>query len=166
MVKHIILWKLKDELSSEEKISVIKNIKEQLESLDGKIPGLTEIIVRTEPLASSNADVMLDSTLESEDALKGYQSHPEHVKVADTYVRPYTEGLRNAGRIVINPNCLVIFRTIAHPSKQPLGKTIVFSHLQQPIQKFPIHDAVIPGFIQSFNLIWAGISLDYAQDSI
>ena len=91
MVKHIILWKLKDELSSEEKISVIKNIKEQLESLDGKIPGLTEIIVRTKPLASSNADVMLDSTLESEDALKGYQSHPEHVKVADTYVRPYTE---------------------------------------------------------------------------
>lgn len=91
MVKHIILWKLKDELSSEEKISVIKNIKEQLESLDGKIPGLTEIIVRTEPLASSNADVMLDSTLESEEALKGYQSHPEHVKVADTYVRPYTE---------------------------------------------------------------------------
>ncbi len=91
MVKHIILWKLKDELSSEEKISVIKNIKEQLESLDGKIPGLTEIIVRTKPLASSNADVMLDSTLESEDALKGYQSHPKHVKVADTYVRPYTE---------------------------------------------------------------------------
>lgn len=91
MVKHIILWKLKDELSSEEKTSVIKNIKEQLESLAGKIPGLTEIIVRTEPLASSNAEVMLDSTLESEEALKGYQTHPEHVKVADTYVRPYTE---------------------------------------------------------------------------
>lgn len=91
MVKHIILWKLKDELSSEEKTSVIKDIKEQLESLAGKIPGLTEIIVRTEPLASSNAEVMLDSTLESEEALKGYQTHPEHVKVADTYVRPYTD---------------------------------------------------------------------------
>lgn len=91
MVKHIILWKLKDELSSEEKTVVIKNIKEQLESLVGKVPGLTEIIVRTDPLASSNAEVMLDSTLESEEALKGYQTHPEHVKVADTYVRPYTE---------------------------------------------------------------------------
>ncbi len=91
MVKHMILWKLKDELSSEEKTVVIKNIKEQLESLAGKIPGLTEIIVRTEPLASSNAEVMLDSTLESEEALKGYQTHPEHVKVADTYVRPYAE---------------------------------------------------------------------------
>ena len=91
MVKHIILWKLRDELSSAEKTVVIKNIKEQLESLAGKIPGLTEIIVRTEPLASSNAEVMLDSTLESEEALKGYQTHPEHVKVANTYVRPYTE---------------------------------------------------------------------------
>lgn len=91
MVKHIILWKLKDELSSEEKTVVIKNIKEQLESLAGKIPGLTEIIVRADPLASSNAEVMLDSTLESEEALKGYQTHPEHVKVADTYVRPYAE---------------------------------------------------------------------------
>ncbi len=91
MVKHIILWKLKESLSPEEKTSVKKNMKEQLEALAGKVPGLTEIIVRTDPLASSNAEVMLDSTLESEEALKGYQTHPEHVKVADTYVRPYTE---------------------------------------------------------------------------
>ncbi len=34
---------------------------------------------------------MLDSELENEDALKAYQVHPEHVKAADTYVRPYTE---------------------------------------------------------------------------
>ena len=43
MVKHIILWKLKGELSSEEKVSVLKNMKEQLESLAGKIPGLTSL---------------------------------------------------------------------------------------------------------------------------
>jgi hypothetical protein len=40
--------------------------------------------------ASSNADVMLDSTLESEEALKGYAVHPEHVAVANGKVRPYT----------------------------------------------------------------------------
>ena len=34
---------------------------------------------------------MLDSDLESEEALKGYQSHPAHVAVANTYVRPFTE---------------------------------------------------------------------------
>ena len=44
----------------------------------------------TEGLASSNADLMLDSTFESEDALKNYAVHPAHVEVADTLVRPFT----------------------------------------------------------------------------
>ena len=91
MIKHIILWQLKDELSEEEKIQVRKGIKEGLESLKGKIPGLTEIYVQTDFLPSSNADVMLDSTFESEEALKAYAVHPEHVKVADEKVRPYTK---------------------------------------------------------------------------
>ena len=37
-----------------------------------------------------NADMMLDSGLESEDALKVYAGHPDHVRVADNFVRPYT----------------------------------------------------------------------------
>ncbi len=91
MVKHIILWQLKDELSESEKQEVKKGIKEGLEGLAGKIPGLTEIKVQTEGLASSNAEVMLDSTFEDEAALKGYAVHPEHVAVADGKVRPYTK---------------------------------------------------------------------------
>ena len=91
MVKHIILWQLKEELSAEEKVAVKAGIKEGLEALAGKIPGLTEIKVQTEGLASSNADVMLDSTFEDETALKGYAVHPEHVAVADGKVRPYTK---------------------------------------------------------------------------
>ena len=91
MVKHIILWQLKDELSEEEKKDVMAGIKEGLEGLKGVIPGLIEIHVQTEKLVSSNADVMLDSTLESEDALKGYAVHPAHVNVADTKVRPFTK---------------------------------------------------------------------------
>ena len=90
MVKHIILWTLKDTLSDEEKIAVKKGIKEGLEGLKGKIPGLLEIHVETEGLASSNADLMLDSSFEDETALKGYAVHPEHVAVADGKVRPYT----------------------------------------------------------------------------
>lgn len=91
MVKHIILWQLKDELTEEEKVKVRAGIKEGLESLAGKIPGLVEIKVQAEYLATSNADVMLDSTFENEVALKGYAVHPEHVKVADEKVRPYTK---------------------------------------------------------------------------
>lgn len=90
MVKHIILWTLKDTLSAEEKIAVKKGIKEGLEGLKGKIPGLLEIHVETEGLASSNADLMLDSSFENEEALKAYAVHPEHVAVADGKVRPYT----------------------------------------------------------------------------
>ena len=91
MVKHIILWQLKDELSAEEKVWVKQGIKEGLEGLKGRISGLTEIHVQTEGLPSSNVDVMLDSTFEDEDALKNYAVHPAHVEVADTKVRPYTK---------------------------------------------------------------------------
>ena len=43
MVKHIIVWTLKDEYSAEEKEAIRRGIKEGLERLQGKIPGLKEI---------------------------------------------------------------------------------------------------------------------------
>lgn len=91
MVKHIILWQLKDEFSEEEKREIKAGVKEGLEGLAGKIPGLVDIHVQIEGLASSNADMMLDSSFEDEASLKGYSVHPEHVKVADSRVRPYTK---------------------------------------------------------------------------
>ena len=89
MVKHVILWKLKDDVA--DKAAVKQGIKTGLEGLKGVVPGLVDIVVHTEGLASSNADVMLDSTLESEEALKGYAVHPAHVKVANEQVRPFTQ---------------------------------------------------------------------------
>ena len=90
MVKHIILWKLKEEFSEEEKKQINAGIKEGLEGLAGQIPGMTEIKVRIDCLPSSTVDVMLDSTFESAEALKAYSTHPKHVAVADSKVRPYT----------------------------------------------------------------------------
>ena len=89
MVKHVILWKLKDDLA--DKASVKAGIKAGLEGLKGVVPGLVDIRVITNGLASSNADVMLDSTLADEAALKAYAVHPAHVAVADSKVRPYTQ---------------------------------------------------------------------------
>ncbi len=91
MVKHVILWNLKDELSDTERENVKNGIKEGLEGLKGKIPGLIEIKVNIDPLESSNCDVMLDSSFEDEASLKGYAVHPEHVAVADGKVRPFTK---------------------------------------------------------------------------
>ena len=90
MVKHIILWNLKDEFSNEEKENIKAGIKEGLEGLKGKIEGLVDIRVNTQGLASSTVDLMLDSTFESEEALKFYASHPLHQEVANTKVRPFT----------------------------------------------------------------------------
>ena len=89
MVKHIILWKLKDEI--DDKASVKAGIKAGLEGLKGVVPGLVDIVVNAKGLSSSNADVMLDSTFESEAALKAYAVHPAHVEVANRDVRPYTQ---------------------------------------------------------------------------
>lgn len=92
MVKHIILWKLRSDLSEAQKKEAALAIKQGLEGLKGQVPGLVDIHVQaTGQLASSNADIMLDSTLESEEALKGYAVHPAHVAVANGIVRPNTE---------------------------------------------------------------------------
>jgi hypothetical protein len=91
MVKHIILWRLREDLTAEEKARVKQDIKAGLEGLAGRIPGLLDIKVNVDGrLDSSNADVMLDSTLVDEAALRAYAVHPEHVAVADGKVRPYT----------------------------------------------------------------------------
>lgn len=86
MIKHIILWNFQEGKKSEE--NKLK-IKDGLESLKDKIPGIVEIEVITKPIAGSNADIMLNSTFESVEALNNYQVHEEHVKVA-TFVRSVT----------------------------------------------------------------------------
>ncbi len=91
MVKHIILWRLREDLAPEEKQHVKQDIKAGLEGLAGRIPGLLSISVNVDGrLDSSNADIMLDSTFTDEASLKAYAVHPEHVAVADGKVRPYT----------------------------------------------------------------------------
>ncbi|MBQ0081163.1 MAG: Dabb family protein [Alistipes sp.] len=92
MTHHVILWKLKEELSQEEKQQIKQQIKQGLESLQGKILGLLSIHVQIEGLPSSTADLMLNSTFDCEASLQGYSTNPLHVEVASTKVRPYTIG--------------------------------------------------------------------------
>lgn len=90
MVKHIILWTLKDEYTEAQKAEIRAGIKEGLEGLKGQIPGMIDISVRTDYLPTSTVDVMLDTTFEDADALAAYAKNPKHVAVADTKVRPFT----------------------------------------------------------------------------
>ena len=92
MVKHIILWKLRSDLSEAEKREAALAIKRGLEGLKGQVPGLLDIHVQIDGrLETSNADIMLDSTLDSFESLRGYAVHPAHVAVANGVVRPNTE---------------------------------------------------------------------------
>jgi len=75
MIKHIVMWKLKNKADA-------GIMKDKLEGLMGKIPGLIklEVGINIDDSAQS-ADVVLYSELESEEALAGYQAHPEHQAV-------------------------------------------------------------------------------------
>lgn len=82
MVKHILVWKLKSELSESEKAAAKAKAKAELEALVGVVPGLICLNVITDPILSSTGDMLLYSELESKEALAGYQVHPAHVAAA------------------------------------------------------------------------------------
>ena len=86
MVKHMIVWKLKDDIENKEAAAL--NIKSALEGLVGKIDGLTKMEIIIDKLPSSSGDIMMDSEFESNDALVAYQQHPLHVEIANGIVRP------------------------------------------------------------------------------
>ena len=90
MVHHIVMWKFKPEIEEARKPELKKAMAENLKSLVGKVPGLLTVEFVEEPIPSSTHDMALITTLETAEDIAGYGKHPEHVKVADTYVRPYT----------------------------------------------------------------------------
>ena len=82
MVKHIVLWKLKEEANGQGKEANAAAIKQKLESLKGKIEGLIEIEVGIDFLHSpESADIVLYSTFENKAALDFYQQHPLHKEI-------------------------------------------------------------------------------------
>ena len=83
MVKHVLLWQLSDALSDEEKLGIKTAVKEGLEKLPGKVPGLVDVKVSIDPLETSNADIYLDATLTDVSAIDIYQQNPDHLKVKD-----------------------------------------------------------------------------------
>ena len=89
MVHHIVMSNIRPEIIEEENEDLKAAIKETLEALVGKVPGLTGLEFVDAPLASSTHDMALVSTLEKSEDIAVYAHHPAHVAVADTYVRPY-----------------------------------------------------------------------------
>lgn len=78
MIKHIVMWKLKDEAHGNDKTKNAKLIKEKLEALNGKIDGLLNLEVGIDFLGGGNFDVVLYSELSKKEDLEIYQNHPLH----------------------------------------------------------------------------------------
>jgi len=82
MVKHIVMWRLHDEVDGVGKDDAAAQIKSALEALSGKIAGLNHIEVGIDfDRGVQAADIVLYSELESRDALAAYQAHPLHQAV-------------------------------------------------------------------------------------
>ena len=83
LLRHIVTWNHKDNLSDEEKRENASKIKAELEALIDYIDEIVEIKVYINELSSSTADIMLDSMFENEETLRAYKIHPEHQRVGD-----------------------------------------------------------------------------------
>ncbi|MBQ8558854.1 MAG: Dabb family protein [Tyzzerella sp.] len=89
MVHHIVMWNFKPEIEEAKKENIKKEMEENLCALVGKVPGLLTVEFVSNPISSSTHDIALVTTMERAEDVAVYATHPEHVRVADTYVRPY-----------------------------------------------------------------------------
>lgn len=84
MIKHIVMWTLKDLAEGATAQENGAKMKTMLEGLAGRIPGLRHIEVGLDVFQTSlPCQVVLYSELDSREALQGYQKHPEHVCCVD-----------------------------------------------------------------------------------
>ena len=79
MIKHIVLWTLKNRENEQNREEIAAAIKGKIEGMRGKIPGLLHLEGGIDFTRSANSwDVALYAELESREALAGYQVHPAH----------------------------------------------------------------------------------------
>ena len=76
MIKHIVMWKLKEAAQA-------AHFKAQLDSCKNLVPGMLafEVAIRTEAL-EANCDVVLYSVFVDKAALAAYQNHPQHQQIS------------------------------------------------------------------------------------
>lgn len=88
MIKHVVMWKIRDELDGKPKNELCRDIKQQLEALPGKIPVIRSFEVGINAIPSdASDDLILVSEFDSAEALAAYAVHPDHVKVAEVIAR-------------------------------------------------------------------------------
>jgi hypothetical protein len=79
MIKHIVLFKLKDEVPQDEKIRLTAKFKEAIENLPTKIPYIRNIEVGFTITPGENWHIALYSEFDTFEDVKRYAIHPEHL---------------------------------------------------------------------------------------
>jgi len=98
VIKHIVLWKLKESAGGQSKQENALQLKKELEALNGVIPGmrLLEVGINMQDSQSGDdADVILYSEFEDMQSLENYYPHPEHVKI-----KPFAQSIRSERRVI------------------------------------------------------------------
>lgn len=92
MIKHLVMWRLKDHAHGNDRVANARLFKEKLEALAGRIPGLLRIEAGIDFSCSAvSFDVALYSEFADRKALDGYQVHPLHEAVKAFIVEASTE---------------------------------------------------------------------------
>ena len=79
MVKHIVLFKLKDEVPETDKLVVMNKFKEAIEALPAKISVIRKIEVGLNMNPGESWHIALYSEFDNLDDVKFYATHPDHV---------------------------------------------------------------------------------------
>ncbi len=97
MYKHIVLWKIRDDIEADAKPEQISKARAMLNELPAQIDGIEryEVGVNTADYAASFFDFSLYSVFRSREAFEKYCQHPEHDKVV-----AYITGIVDEERIV------------------------------------------------------------------
>jgi hypothetical protein len=99
MIKHIVLWKLKNEVNGKSRLENALRLKQELESLNGIIPGmlLLEVGVNIQDSESGgdDSDVTLYSEFKNIESLENYYLHPKHTKI-----KPFAKSIRSERRVI------------------------------------------------------------------
>ena len=82
MVKHIVMFKLKETLSMEEKLDVMNRFKSAIEALPAKIDVIRKVFVGLNINEAEQWDICLESEFDSWEDVKLYAVHPDHVAAA------------------------------------------------------------------------------------
>jgi hypothetical protein len=79
MFKHVVMWKLKSVPQGREKSELLVELRDALNSLNGKIPGVIKIEAGINTLEGEfSYDLLLVGTYSDKEAFENYKTHPEH----------------------------------------------------------------------------------------